>query len=96
MSDEYWLGQVVLVTAELENPKSTVAPLGSHGEALTDDATEVLKAFREDGTAGPIASAAHPSTGVYTAQVTADQPGHWEVNDAKGGVYRFYVKPIRT
>lgn len=94
--DEYWLHQVVLVTAKLTNPASTTAPVDPvTGETLTDDSGETLIAYREDGTPGPITTIAHGTTGFYTAQVTADQLGHWEVNDAKGGVYRFYVRPTR-
>lgn len=87
IEDQYWQGQTVLLTATLTNPAAADAP--------TDDSGETMVAYREDNSLAPVGSAAHPSTGVYTAEVTADQPGHWEVNDGLGGVYRFYVKPIR-
>lgn len=87
MPDEYWLGQVVRVTALLTDPAAAEVP--------TDDAAEELVAYRQDGSLGTISATSHPSTGTYTAEVNADQVGHWEVNDGKGGVYRFYVKPIR-
>lgn len=93
--DEYWQGQVVRVTGELEDPAQHVVPLGSHGETLTNDPGETLTAFREDNSHATITATANPSTGTYTAEVTADVPGHWEVNDGRGGVYRFFVKPIR-
>lgn len=88
MSDEYWLGQVVAVTAKLTDPANAEAP--------TDDAGETLTAFRPDLTHGTITATNHPATGTYTAQVTTDQVGFWEVNDARGGVYQFYVKPVRA
>lgn len=88
MPDEYWLGQVVLVTAKLTDPANAEAP--------TDDAGETLVAFRPDLTHGPVTSTAHPSTGTYTAQVTTDQQGFWQINDGRGGVYEFYVRPVRS
>lgn len=85
--DEYFLGQVVRVTELLTDPANAEAP--------TDDATLTLRATRPDGSAGTITPPAHPSTGTYTAEVTTDQAGKWQVTDDEGGVYEFYVKPVR-
>lgn len=88
MADEYWLGQTILVTATLTDPAAAEAPTDQTGETLT--------AWKPDGSNVALTSTAHPSVGIYTGQVMADQVGFWQVNDAKGGVYVFYVKPIRT
>lgn len=97
MADEYWQGQVVKVTAKLTDPASATAPVdATTGETLTADASETMIAYRPDGSASAVAAPANPSTGIYTGQVTADQVGFWQVNDAKGGVYEFYVKPIKS
>jgi hypothetical protein len=85
MPDEYWQGQIVSVQATLTDP--------ANAEALTDDPGETLAAVRPDGTSGPTSNATHPSLGIYRVDVTTDQSGWWEVNDGRGGVYQFYVKP---
>lgn len=85
--DEYWLGQTVRVTALLTDPADAEAP--------TDDASETMRAIRPDLSAGTMSTIQHGPTGTYTANVTTDQAGKWQVTDDQGGVYEFYVRPVR-
>lgn len=94
MADEYSLNQIFTVTVTLEDPTLHTAPLGPHGETLTDDSGETLVAYhRKDSSPAPISATGHLGQGLYSAQVTADQVGWGQVIDGRGGVYYYYVKP---
>jgi hypothetical protein len=87
MADSFWLGQEIVLTATLTDPANNNAP--------TDDPSLEFVALRQDDTQATVGPIQHPSTGVYTATVTVDEPGWWQINDQNGGVYEFYVKPVR-
>lgn len=95
MADEYWQGQNVTVTALLTDPTQHVAPLAPNGETLVDDPGETFIAVREDGSHQTV-SVTHPSVGTYLVSFAADVKGWWQVNDGRGGLYEFYVKPVRS
>ena len=65
--NRYIIGQIVVLEAILIDEATG---------ALTDDATFTWTVYKPDlTTSAP--TPAHPSTGMYTGQVTADQEGWW-------------------
>jgi hypothetical protein len=88
MADSFWLGQEIVLTATLTDPANNNAP--------TDDPSLGFVALRQNDTQATVGTIVHVSTGIYTATVTVDQAGWWQVNDQNGGVYEFYVKPVRV
>lgn len=91
LPNEYIPGQIVFLQDAITDP-ATGLPVADSSDAVT--------VYRPDRTTTAPTPIGNPSTGVYTAQVTADQSGWWEYvwnsTGAGAGARRgwFWVSPV--